>query len=292
MVYVVLLITKMQNIILLTGCINPNGMSFTSLTDISIRINQYITAIDFYLKNTDLPIVFAENSDTDIKRYFSINNKRLEIISFKGNNDKERGKGYGEAEIIEYALNNSIIITASNSICNITKITGRLLINNITNVINQRFLFQNKNSIVVSFNSDFSFADSRIIIAPKAFYHSFLKRKEEINDSINNYFEIVLSDFIKNEKLFDFYPFYIEPQIYGQSGTTSEIYRPHEDSFKRRLSYLSYATHQILLFNKHLTKKKLSNHIMVTYKFLYLFYKAIEKVLATSILIFKRIDYF
>lgn len=271
----------MQYIILLTGCINPNGMSFTTLTDISIRINQYIAAINFYLQNTDLPIVFVENSDTDLRNYTNsfTSEKKIEILSFKGNNNKERGKGYGEAEIIEYALNNSRIIKSKKN-CNIIKITGRLIIKNIVSVINQRFFSQRKKSIIVSFNSDFSFADSRIIIAPKAFYLSFLINKEEINDSDNHYFEIVLSDTIKKEATFHFYPFYIEPQIYGQSGTTSEIYHPHADSLIRRLSYLSYVTHQILFFNKHITNKRLSTPIIIAYEFLHLLYRIQERAIS------------
>lgn len=271
----------MQYIILLTGCINPNGMSYTSLTDISIRINQYIDAIRFYLQNTVFPIIFAENSDTDIRRYNDsfTNNKRLEIISFKGNNNKERGKGYGEAEIIEYVIKNSLIITSTKSKINIIKITGRLIIRNIESVINHKFLFQRNNSIIVSFNSDFTFADSRIIIAPMTFYLSFLKKKEEINDSINQFFEIVLSKIIKNEDTLHFYPFYIEPQIYGQSGTTSEIYNPHEDNFKRRISYLSFATNQLLYFYKHLTNMKLSIPKIITYKLIHIIYRIMEKAM-------------
>ena len=271
----------MQYIILLTGCINPNGMSFTTLTDISIRINQYLAAISFYLQNTDIPIVFVENSDNDLRRYANsfTRNKRLEILSFNGNNNKERGKGYGEAEIIEYALNNSLIIKSTQK-CNIIKITGRLIIKNIVSVINHRFFSQRNNSIIVTFNSDFSFADSRIIIAPKTFYLSFLINKEEINDSVNHFFEIVLSNTIKKEQTNHFYLFFIEHYIDGQSGTTSEIYHPHEDTLTRRLSYLSHVTYQILFFNKHYTNKKLSIPVIITYEFLHLLYKIQEKAIS------------
>ena len=96
----------MQYIILLTGCVNPDGMPFTTLTDISIREKQYIEAINFYLHNTDFPIVFAENSGTGISKSHDLfpDNKRLELLSYKGNIHKNKGKGYGEAEIINYAL--------------------------------------------------------------------------------------------------------------------------------------------------------------------------------------------
>ena len=123
----------MQYIILLTGCINPNGMAFTALTDATIRLKQYVTAINYYLNNTNYPIVFSENSGTSINSYFNSynNNKRLELLSFKGNNNKDRGKGYGEAEIIDYALKKSLIIESHKNNCSIIKITGRLIVRNI-----------------------------------------------------------------------------------------------------------------------------------------------------------------
>lgn len=171
----------MNQILLLTGCINPNGMPFTSLTDNSARKEQYIKAINYYLHHTDLPIVFAENSNTDISNHFqqAISRNRIEFLTFSGNNKKNRGKGYGEAEIIEYALNNSQFITSSNSQCAIVKITGRLIVENIKEIINKRFYFQRDNSIVVSYNTAFTLADSRVILAPLNFYISFWKIKNK-----------------------------------------------------------------------------------------------------------------
>ena len=92
----------MKAVILLTGCINPNGMPFTQLTDTSDRQKQYVDAIHYYINNTDCKIVFCENSNTDINTLFKNKQDRLEILTFAGNQDKQRGKGYGETEIIEY----------------------------------------------------------------------------------------------------------------------------------------------------------------------------------------------
>lgn len=62
----------MKAVILLTGCINPNGMPFTQLTDTSDRQKQYVDAIHYYINNTDCKIVFCENSNTDINTLFKI----------------------------------------------------------------------------------------------------------------------------------------------------------------------------------------------------------------------------
>ncbi len=271
----------MQYIILLTGCINPDGMPFTTVTDISVREKQYIEAINFYLHKTDFPIVFAENSGTDISnsRNLFSDKKRLEFICYKGNFHKNRGKGYGEAEIINYALIHSHIITSKSNDCPIIKITGRLIVENITDIVNNRFILQNSKSILVSYNSDFSFADSRIVIAPKYFYHLFIKHKEEINDFNHQYFENVLSSCIMQSSIYHYYPFYYEPQITGQSGTTGEKYISHESSYSRRLSYMVYALKKILLFDKRFSNCKLKLYKKLIYYIYFYLLKGLDKII-------------
>ena len=46
-------------VIVLTACINPGKMIHTSLTDVDIRRRQYEDALEFYLLQTDYPIVFV-----------------------------------------------------------------------------------------------------------------------------------------------------------------------------------------------------------------------------------------
>lgn len=271
----------MDYVILLTGCINPNGMSFTKLSDINIRMKQYMEAIDFYLGNTAYPIIFAENSGTDISEHYAkdVINKRLEILSFEGNSNKKKGKGYGEAEIIDYVLKNSQTIKSINGDCSIIKITGRLIISNINKIINTRLLFQHNNSILASFNSNFSFVDSRIFIAPIDFYKSFLHKKEEINDSNNYYFENALADCIIKENRYRYYPFYVEPQIIGQSGTTGNYYIQQELTVNNRFRYLVHIYKTIIIFYERISCNKIDSCILATYKLAYHFLRIIEKAI-------------
>lgn len=266
-------------LLLLTGCINPDGMSFTSLTDNSIRRSHYLSAIDFYLTKTNLPIIFAENSGTDISNFYTqyIDKKRLEILSFNGNKNKKKGKGYGEAEIIDYALSHSHIISSYTNNCIIIKITGRLIINNINEVVNKRMFFQKSKSVICSLNSTLTFADSRIIIAPIFFYRSILKHREEIDDSNSIFFETILLNCIIQENHYYYYPFYIEPQIIGQSGTTGEKYEPYISSAKRRRSYLLYILQIILKFDKELSNNKLKCHIRLLYITIFYGLKIVNK---------------
>ena len=237
-------------VILLTGCINPNGMILTSLNDKEIRKQQYVDAIKFYLSHTKYPIVFAENSGTDISDFFQtdIHIGRLEIICFNGNQNKDKGKGYGEAEIIQYALDNSKYLQAKAK-QQIVKITGRLIVRNTRTICRwHRFLFPHTTTSC-SINSDFSFPDSRFIIADRVFFRELLKSKEKINDREGYYFEHALCDTIKNEKRFPFSPLFIEPQIEGISGSTCELYTA--DSSKTTTfswEYVRYALSQLRRF--------------------------------------------
>lgn len=249
-------------VLLLTGCINPGEMPFTHLTNKDERMRQYKNAIDFYLHKTDYPIVFAENSNTDISNDYKkdISNGRLEIITFNGNDNKQRGKGYGEAYIIEYALKKSSVIPKSDLI---VKITGRLIIENINDVIKKTFPLQKEESITCSFHSDLQFADSRIFCATKFFLHNFVNHKDEINDYQNIYFEHILAKYALSSKQ-ALYPFWIEPLINGISGSTGRKYPEKEiDTPQHQNQYRSYVLKQVLLL------AKLSPGISLPYYFFY-----------------------
>lgn len=239
-----------KSVILLTACIHPNGMSFTQLTSSDERMKQYINALNFYIQNTSLPIVFVENTNTDISDKFKqeIQSDRLEVLTFSGNDNKQRGKGYGEAKIIKYALDNSRLLS-SNINC-IIKITGRLIVKNLNVLINvHKWLFVNK-SIQTSINSDLSFADSRMIIAPAEFYRLFIGNREMINDSKNVFFEHILAITIREQSHFNYIPFFVEPQIIGSSGSTGKKYEYKLRRFNQKIVYFNYSLGECMKFGK------------------------------------------
>ncbi len=112
-------------------------MTFTSLNDIYERKRQYIDALRWYLQNTSLKITFVENTETDFSNIFRtyVDSGRLEFITFNGNDfDKTKGKGYGEGIIIKKAFETSQFIEDSKYVI---KITGRLILSNIQQVISK-----------------------------------------------------------------------------------------------------------------------------------------------------------
>lgn len=219
-------------VILLTGCVNPNGMPLTALTDTNVRAKQYYDAVQYYLSQTTVPVIFAENSNT---RLDVPESERFEMLCFDGNKDKTHGKGYGECEIIDYALHNSRFISKDTTII---KITGRLFINNISTIIKITSLFKGK--IQCTFHSDLSFADSRIFCCSSTFMKLLVHRKDGMNDSCGVFFEHILADCIKGQKE-TFIPFLVNPQIEGVSGSTGRCYKSIQDySLKTHYQYLRF----------------------------------------------------
>ena len=207
-------------LILLTGCINPDGMAFTKLQNPEIRKAQYLEAIKFYLQETSNKILFIENSNTDISSEF-VNEEykqRLEFIVFAGNNyDKKLGKGYGEMLILKYAFKHSNFINEASTIC---KITGRYKILNIVRLLIHYQKCQC--DLMVDLLNQMKYSDSRIFMAKKMFFEEYLfKLEDEVNDSKGFYFEhalknAVLLSLMDNR---DYLPFKYLPRIVGTSGT-------------------------------------------------------------------------
>ena len=233
----------MDDIILLTACINPGGMPFTVVSDATQRLNQYLLALQFYLQNTSCPIVFVDNSNMDktpFLEYESQYGSRLEILSFDGNKVKTQGKGLGEMEIIEYALIHSkfnLLVDKHRRV----KITGRLIVRNINSLLkcDKWHLYPYK-SIVCHVNSDLTFADSRIFISLGSFMNLLVKQKKYLNDTKGIYFEHLLCQQIKQQKTFTFFPFITEPHFEGISGSTGIKYEKPNTSLLYKLRYLNF----------------------------------------------------
>lgn len=235
-----------ENILLLTSTINPNGMTYTVLQDRNIRQEQYIKAIHFYLANTPYKIVFCDNSDIDISEGFLdyIKSGRIEFITFMGNDfDKTKGKGYGEAKIILYAIENSKFLKQN---CYVTKITGRIIIRNICELIQSRVYFLN-NIVTCDFCTDNSIY-SIIIVSPINWIKKGLEKYiEEINDTNGVYIEHILYKMLFESQRKSILgriiiiPFLKSPKIDGISGSTGKSYNEimNKDRFVTDISYLS-----------------------------------------------------
>lgn len=208
-------------ILLMTGTVDPNKMYNTKLTNVEERRRQYLNAIDFYLNNTNLKIIFCENTGHDL--YSEIKNKkketRLEYLTFHGNNYfKELGKGFGEKKILEYIFNKSKLIKYCKYII---KVTGRVIIININEIIQQIKL--NKNRIGLQLRS-YNFAESVCFYCPKNWLYINLINYNQPFDKFGHNFEYMLSYFLVTSPEMKIQK--ITPIVIGISGTYN---RPYEN---------------------------------------------------------------
>jgi hypothetical protein len=269
----------MKKIILLTACIDPRGMSNTYLTDIEERKMQYVNALHFYINKTNLDIVFVENSGYDISSFFEkqINENRLEILTYKADDaNRFRGKGFGEAEIIEYAISHSNKIIEP---CTLIKITGRLIVDNISKIIRFYSLLLSRKTIQCNMSSDFSFADSKLIIAPLFFYEILTRNKSLMNDCEGNYFEHILAMSIKEQEKF-YYSFFLENPIFlGVSGTSGVAYTNDIINTNRKIAYIKYAIKEMLSFDLKYSNKKYNIYFKLILYINYVFTSIIQKLI-------------
>ena len=110
-------ISNLSPVLLITGTVQVDPhMPCIAIADEDERFNAYIDTVMWAINETKFDkIVFCENSgykfNLDIVDNEAKNaGKRFEYITFIADTDRvvKMGKGYGEGEIIDYALTNSL----------------------------------------------------------------------------------------------------------------------------------------------------------------------------------------
>lgn len=225
---------KMHTVLLITGCISPNSQTpQLVLKDSDIRRQQYIDSIKYYIKYGHVKnIVYCDNSGAETEQGLSElaekRGKRFEWISFYGDTGKtvQFGKGFGECEIVNYALLYSDLIKQCEYL---VKVTGRLIVKNL-NIL----LKLSKKGICFCPNrtEDSRFyINTRIYMMPiEAYNLYFQKAADYIDDTNNVYLEHAFGICVeKNEVRFK--KFLFAPWVEGISGSTGRIYKPSVISY-------------------------------------------------------------
>lgn len=115
-------------VILLTATVDVNGCPKLKRSDPELRKNDHKEALKLWLENTNCKFVLCENSNYDLSFLNEVldtqeKRDRVELISYDGNkNIKSVGKGYGEFDTVEYAVDNSEFIK---NFTHVLKVTGR-----------------------------------------------------------------------------------------------------------------------------------------------------------------------
>lgn len=249
---------KFENICLvMTGCISPPAQVVKlCVRDKDYREQQYIQAICFYIENTAIKnIVFCDNSAHPLNEMLCKKarekRKNFEWLSFQGNTKKteEFGKGYGEGEILEYAINNSKLI---NNCKYMAKVTGRLRLLNIDNVL--RLLFSSPYHFSSFLDkANHLFVDTRFfVVETDCFRDEFLLAYKNVNDSNGYIYEYAIADIIQKERI-KYRSFPLALNIAGDSGSSGYSYQwTQKMLLKKTIPLFIY----YFLFRRNYCKKK------------------------------------
>jgi len=127
-----------KSALVITSCVHVSA-PYTSLTDAAQREQQYMGAISFFITESPFTkIIVCDNSGhvypSSLNALAETKNKTLELLSFTGDNDlvAQYGKGYGEGQIMEFVMNNSVLIK---QVEGFLKVTGRLKLVNSAEVL-------------------------------------------------------------------------------------------------------------------------------------------------------------
>ena len=129
-------VEEIENVLLITSTLQPSGkVPFLHLRDPNERLFQTLCGLIAWIEETPLKhFVLCDNSKssgllTDMVAHARTLGKELELIDFSGDAGMAiaKGKGYGEGEIVAYALAHSAMLQNCKSFY---KITGRTFIKN------------------------------------------------------------------------------------------------------------------------------------------------------------------
>lgn len=252
------MIDKNNTCLLLTGCIAPSeNMINLVIRNNNLRYKQYIDCIKYYIDNTDFDkIVFCENSnyriEEDLVSYGESRGKEVELLSFFGDFEKscKYGKGYGESEIINHAINNSKIIRKISG--GFIKITGRLKIHNLNkfkklsnNNVNGYFDFSIKDKLV----------DTRCFWMNSDIYKNlFFDAYKYVNEKENITYERVIFNIINNQDFNSFSQLPFPINYDGFSGSLGTEYKKN-NRLKLFIKSIIYLV-KTIKYKKYISTKK------------------------------------
>lgn len=245
--------------LLLTSAVNVSAV-LVEIRDADRRIALTMDAIREWIRiEPNIEIVICDGSGHDftllVKQTFPDN--KIECLHFQNNEElvRTRGKGFGEGEIVNYALSHSKFISTADCFA---KCTSKLWVDNYHKCLlgfNGILICE----IMYYENSLYNYrkCDTRFYITDKTFYIDTIANcHTQVDDERWYYLEHAFADAIRGKNLRSVL-FREKPLIYGFSGTTGGSYVPTPDSLKsvllRRIRYLfGYFDFYLEFYRKHL----------------------------------------
>lgn len=159
-------------VLLATATIDPRGAALTARSDPTVRRADYQRALTAWLAATAVPVVFCENSGSDLRPLQrAVPAGRVDWLSFDASPyPPEKGKSYGEALIIRHAIEHSARIADATTV---VKVTGRLFVRNAARILaglsSARFDVASELRL-----GALEWSDSRLVAASPAFLTDYL----------------------------------------------------------------------------------------------------------------------
>ena len=230
-------------ILLMTACINPiNSYDTLVIKSIDERLQQYLEALHFYIEDTSIQnIVFCDNSNYMTTQKAKMQNiakqkgKSFEWLTYEGTAKTALyGKGYGEGEIIEWALKHSKILKSNDYFL---KVTGRLIVSNIDDIIKHMDI--RKNYFIGDMYNSYKGIDTRFFGCTNMFYKEvLLDAYKTCNDKKGKIIEKEFYSILYHN--YKIYGFKCYPSIIGCSAGSGADYSKLVGWKKRFVNFLCY----------------------------------------------------
>jgi len=217
----------------------------TVLTSQQERELLYMESCLRWLTETSLThFIFCDNSHalTDtfmlpLKQKADALNKTIEFLQFDGSHNliKKKGKGFGEGELIKYALQNSKFLKESSGFY---KITGKLFVENFNALHLKMNLSQNYMRRDTAKMEGSIAIDSRFFYMQKEFYEKNISDLyKQVDDDNGVYIERLIYQKLLPLQAVENFPQL--PMITGVSGSTGQNYTQEKwiTTFRRRLFF-------------------------------------------------------
>lgn len=201
------------------------------LNNPDLRIQYTLESIAAWLKiKPEIQLIICDGSGYDftpsIQAHFP--STQIECLTFVNNLDKvkKHGKGYGEGEIIRYALTHSRFLQSADVFI---KCTAKLWISNVDACMNQwngQFACNAYFANIFSLKkTQLQFIDTRFYISTKAFYLQFFSEAHmDVGDEAGRSIEDAFLEVIRQHRI-EHVLFRIPPIVCGVGGGSGKYYK-------------------------------------------------------------------
>lgn len=215
--------------LLITSSVHSHA-PFVKLSSAEERISLTLEGLDKWLMLNDrLRIVICDGSSFDFSELIRARFPQANIDCLFFENDQEAvfefGKGWGEGEIVKYALHNSSLLRRSRLFA---KCTSKIFLSNFAEIFkfwNGTFLCDCK--IANAYDADkinLKWIDTRFYIIDKHLYlDKFVNAHLDVRDRENRYLEHCFKDVVVRENI-ERFMLPVMPLYDGVSGTTAQRY--------------------------------------------------------------------